>query len=213
MTGALGQIGRGADGLRVTAAVRALAGVAARYWEMATYAALLVTAAAMRFWDLGSRAIHHDESLHAYYAWRLSEGMGYTHDPMMHGPFQFESTAALFFVFGAGDVTARVLYAAAGSVSGRHAVALQGASWPGRGAGRSRHADVLAGDAVLQPVRPQRHLGSRLDAWTCRLPVALPGRRSQPLPLSPERRCWPSSSRQRRRPSSSPRSLAFTSRP
>ncbi len=115
MTGALGQIGRGADGLRATAAVRALAGVAARYWEVASYAALLVTAAAMRFWDLGSRAIHHDESLHAYYAWRLSEGMGYTHDPMMHGPFQFESTAALFFVFGAGDVTARVLYAAAGS--------------------------------------------------------------------------------------------------
>ena len=116
MSQAIDQIRRVAGGTPVPAFVRALAGVAARYWEVAAYTGLLVTAAVMRFWDLGSRAIHHDESLHAYYAWRLSEGMGYTHDPMMHGPFQFESTAALFFVFGAGDVTARALYAASGSL-------------------------------------------------------------------------------------------------
>ncbi len=115
MSETMSGLSRAAAGLPAQAAVRALAGIAARYWEVASYAALFVTAAVMRFWDLGSRAVHHDESLHAYYAWRLSEGMGYTHDPMMHGPFQFESTAALFFVFGAGDVTARALYAAAGS--------------------------------------------------------------------------------------------------
>ena len=114
MTDATVGVKRGDAG--VASAIRALAGVGTRYWEIASYAALFVTAAVMRFWDLGARAIHHDESLHAYYAWRLSEGMGYTHDPMMHGPFQFESTAALFFVFGAGDVTARALYAAAGSL-------------------------------------------------------------------------------------------------
>ena len=34
--------------------------------EIAAYAALLIVAAGMRFWDLGSRAIHHDESLHAW---------------------------------------------------------------------------------------------------------------------------------------------------
>ena len=102
--------------LRLRPVAQALGGVAARYWEVASYAALLVTAAIMRFWDLGSRAVHHDESLHAFYAWRLSEGMGYAHDPMMHGPFQFETTAALFLIFGSGDVTARVLSAVAGSV-------------------------------------------------------------------------------------------------
>ena len=116
MSEALGRIGRGGPSLTMPSSFRALATLTARYGEAAAYAALFVTAAVMRFWDLGSRAVHHDESLHAYYSWRLSEGMGYTHNPMMHGPFQFESTAALFLVFGAGDVTARVLYAAAGSV-------------------------------------------------------------------------------------------------
>ena len=36
-------------------------------WELAAYAGLAVIAIAIRFWDLGSRAIHHDESLHALY--------------------------------------------------------------------------------------------------------------------------------------------------
>ena len=113
---------------------------AGRYWEAASYAGLLAVAAAMRFWDLGSRAVHHDESLHAYYAWRLSEGMGYTHDPMMHGPFQFETTAAIFFVFGSGDVTARVLYAVAG-------VALVALPWLFRA--RLGRAASLAAAAML----------------------------------------------------------------
>ena len=84
------------------------------WWELAVYAALLVVAAASRLWDLGSRAIHHDESLHAYYSWMLSNGSGYRHDPMMHGPFQFEATAAVFLVIGDSDYTSRLLYAVAG---------------------------------------------------------------------------------------------------
>ncbi len=85
-----------------------------RWWELAAYAALLLAAAASRLWDLGSRAIHHDESLHAYYSWILSNGSGYTHDPMMHGPFQFEATAAVFLVLGDSDYTSRLIYAVAG---------------------------------------------------------------------------------------------------
>ena len=87
-----------------------------RWWELGTYAALLLAAAASRLWDLGSRAIHHDESLHAYYSWMLSNGSGYRHDPMMHGPFQFEATAAVFLVLGDSDYTSRLLYAVAGIV-------------------------------------------------------------------------------------------------
>ena len=69
----------------------------------------------MRLWDLGSRAMHHDESLHAYYAWSLASGNGYEHNPMMHGPFQMEATAGVFFIFGDGDYTARLVYALAGT--------------------------------------------------------------------------------------------------
>ena len=85
------------------------------WWEIAAYATVIATAAGMRLWDLGSRALHHDESLHAYYAWRLSEGHGFKHDPMMHGPLQFESSAALLTLFGDNDYSSRVLYALAGT--------------------------------------------------------------------------------------------------
>ena len=87
-----------------------------RWWELAGYGSLLLAAAAMRLWDLGSRAMHHDESLHAFYSWLLSEGSGYQHSPMMHGPFQFEANAGIFVAFGDSDFTARLLYAVAGTL-------------------------------------------------------------------------------------------------
>ena len=65
-------------------------------------------------WDLGSRALHHDESLHAQYAWNLYTGEGFRHDPMMHGPFQMEAIAGVFFALGDSDYTARLVSAAAG---------------------------------------------------------------------------------------------------
>ena len=84
-------------------------------WETAAYAALVVVAASMRFWDLGSRAFHHDESLHAWRAWQLFDGLGYQHEPWMHGPVQFFGTALSFFLFGVGDYTARIPLAVFGS--------------------------------------------------------------------------------------------------
>ena len=84
-------------------------------WELVSYGGLLTVALAMRLWDLGSRAMHHDESLHALYSYNLSVGTGYAHNPMMHGPLQMEATAGIFFVFGASDFTARLLYAVAGT--------------------------------------------------------------------------------------------------
>ncbi|MYE53768.1 MAG: TIGR03663 family protein, partial [Chloroflexi bacterium] len=85
-------------------------------WELIVYGALLVAAAAMRLWGLGHRAVHHDESLHSFYSWQLSQGNGFTHDPLMHGPLQFELNAAIFFIFGDSDYTSRLLYAVAGTV-------------------------------------------------------------------------------------------------
>ena len=85
-------------------------------WELAAYGVLLVIAAAMRLWDLGARAMHHDESLHALYSYTLANGDGYQHNPMMHGPFQFESNAAIFLVLGDSDYTARLGVALMGTL-------------------------------------------------------------------------------------------------
>ena len=40
--------------------------------ECFTYVIFALVAGLMRLWDLGSRAMHHDESLHAWFAWNLS---------------------------------------------------------------------------------------------------------------------------------------------
>ena len=84
-------------------------------WFAVAHVGLIVVAAVMRVWDLGARAMHHDESLHAYYSYNLFSGVGYEHHPMMHGPFQMEATAAIFFALGDSDFTARLLYALAGA--------------------------------------------------------------------------------------------------
>src|SRR5882724_9125199 len=62
----------------------------------------------LRIYDLGGRALHHDESLHAVYSWYLYIGRGYIHDPLMHGPYQFHVNALMYFLFGASDFTARL---------------------------------------------------------------------------------------------------------
>ena len=84
--------------------------------EVAAYVVLVAVALVARLWDLGSRAMHHDESLHALYSYNLAVGDGFRHDPMMHGPFQMEATAGLFLLLGDSDFTARLLYALAGTV-------------------------------------------------------------------------------------------------
>lgn len=77
-------------------------------WEKALYISIFVLALVSRFWDLGVRAISHDESLHAYYAWKLYHGQGFQHSPLMHGPLRFHLDALTFGLFGADDFTARI---------------------------------------------------------------------------------------------------------
>jgi len=61
-----------------------------------------------RLWDLGSRAYSHDESIHAWEAWKLATGQGYVHSPTYHGPFAYHFTALIFVLFGDNDVTGRL---------------------------------------------------------------------------------------------------------
>ncbi|MCC6315285.1 MAG: TIGR03663 family protein [Thermomicrobiales bacterium] len=80
------------------------------------YLAAIVAAALTRFWDLGSRALHHDESLHAYFSWLYATGQGYTHDPLMHGPFLFHANALVYLLLGATDASSRFWPALLGTV-------------------------------------------------------------------------------------------------
>jgi len=77
-------------------------------WEIFFWLAIVFGAFLLRMHDLGARALHHDESLHAVYSYKLFTGQGYVHDPMMHGPFQFHAKALMYFLFGDNDVTARL---------------------------------------------------------------------------------------------------------
>ena len=76
--------------------------------EIALFAVIILLAIVTRFYDLGTRVMSHDESLHTYFSWLLYKGQGYQHTPMMHGPFQFHILALTYFLFGVSDFTARV---------------------------------------------------------------------------------------------------------
>ena len=85
-------------------------------WELAAYTLLFASALILRLWDLGSRALHHDESLHARFAYDLFAGNGFEHTPVLHGPLQFFGTAFAYLVSGgASDVSARILPALLGT--------------------------------------------------------------------------------------------------
>ena len=76
--------------------------------EFSIYTGLVLIALAMRLYDLGGRAVHHDESLHGYFAYQLFNGGGYDHNPLMHGMFLFQSVATSFFLVGDSDFSLRL---------------------------------------------------------------------------------------------------------
>lgn len=104
-----------------------IASVATRYWELATFAFIVASAAILRFYDLGSRAMHHDESLHGFYGYGFNKGLDqfftfgtantdtYKHVPFMHGPWQFIGSGFLQWIFGDGEYQARLLAAIMGT--------------------------------------------------------------------------------------------------
>lgn len=77
-------------------------------WEIAAYTAIVVIGFALRIWDVGNRVDHHDESLHSYYSWLFFQGQGYTYDPLMHGPLQFQVVPLFYLLFGVSDFSARL---------------------------------------------------------------------------------------------------------
>ncbi len=76
--------------------------------EKTLYLVFILLAIFTRFWMLGDRTMSHDESLHTFYSWNLYKGGGFSHTPLMHGPFKFLFDAAIYSLFGADDFTARI---------------------------------------------------------------------------------------------------------
>ena len=83
-------------------------------WETIAWIGLFIVAVISRFYDLGARAMSHDESLHALYSYYLYNAGNYEHNPMMHGPFLFHANALMYTLFGDNDATARIVPALTG---------------------------------------------------------------------------------------------------
>jgi uncharacterized protein (TIGR03663 family) len=86
---------------------RPLSGVRVR-WQTLVVLVIVVALVLTRLGALGNRAYSHDESAHAWEAWKLVTGQRYIHDPVFHGPFLYHLTALVYFLFGVNDVTARL---------------------------------------------------------------------------------------------------------
>ena len=107
------------------------AGGSRRAW-LAAAAVLFAAALGTRFVDLGSRPLHHDESIHAFQSYTLSRDGNWRYDPAYHGPFLYYANALVYKILGVSNVTARLLPAVFGLI-------LIGFAWPlsrwiGRGA-------------------------------------------------------------------------------
>lgn len=104
--------------------------------EILLYALLFIASIGLHFWQLDLKAMHHDESIHAWMSYKFFTGNGtftcagkildatgqlvarqsatYCYDPVYHGPSLYFLTALSYFLFGAGDAQARLPMALAG---------------------------------------------------------------------------------------------------
>jgi len=78
--------------------------------EKCLYIAVLAIALFTRFYNLGERPYHHDESIHAFYSWKITQDgvSSYNYDPVYHGPILYYSTALCVWLFGDNDFTGRL---------------------------------------------------------------------------------------------------------
>lgn len=83
--------------------------------QWAPFWGIILLGAILRFWGLGDKPLHHDESLHAYYSLQLLNNLEhwswciqpppqdptyacYTYNPLLHGPFQFHAIALVYWI-------------------------------------------------------------------------------------------------------------------
>jgi uncharacterized protein (TIGR03663 family) len=93
-------------------------------WEIIFFVGIMALTLITRLWDLGSRAMHHDEAIHAYFTnyflqtgnYTTTAGFGGGYDPTYHGPFLYHIGALGFFLFGTNEAIARLMPALFGIV-------------------------------------------------------------------------------------------------
>lgn len=125
--------------------------------ETLLYSLIFVVAVFTRFWDLGARALHHDETLHTYFSWLLATGEGYHHHPLMHGPFLFHANALAYLLFGATDYVSRVVPATAGVILVMLPYLLRGRIHLGRWGALAASVFLLFSPSILYYSRFIRH--------------------------------------------------------
>jgi len=78
--------------------------------EKCLYIAVFSIAIFLRLYNLGVRPYHHDESIHAFYSWKITQdgASSYSYDPVYHGPILYYSTALCTWLFGDNDFTGRL---------------------------------------------------------------------------------------------------------
>ena len=107
-----------------------------RVWQWAPFLGIILLGMILRFWGLGDKPLHHDESLHAYFSLQLMHNLEnwqscfnrtiscYKYDPLLHGPFQFHAIALMYKLsqllgapdHGVNTTTVRLAAAILGSV-------------------------------------------------------------------------------------------------
>ncbi len=107
-----------------------------RLLNWAPFWGIILLGAILRFWGLGDKPLHHDESLHAYFSLQLMHNMEswlscfnpnvscYHYDPLLHGPFQFHFIALVYKISqlvgapdnGVNTTTVRILAATLGTL-------------------------------------------------------------------------------------------------
>jgi uncharacterized protein (TIGR03663 family) len=73
------------------------------------FLAIFIATFIIRFAFLDLKLFHHDEAIHAWFSYRLLQQGMYEYDPSYHGPLLYYVTAAVFWVLGDSDLTARLI--------------------------------------------------------------------------------------------------------
>lgn len=87
---------------------QALLGSATR-WQCVAGVVFVIAVVNRLLW-LGERPFHHDESIHAFFSWKIvDEGIAhYKYDPVYHGPVLYYASALVMWLVGDSDFTARL---------------------------------------------------------------------------------------------------------
>lgn len=107
-------------------------------WTAIAFGSVILLGAILRFWGLGDKPLHWDESLHAYFSlvllhnnvdnWyycaKTAAASCYRYDPLTHGPFQFHAIALVYQIsqwlgapdHGVNTTTVRIAAATLGTV-------------------------------------------------------------------------------------------------